>query len=63
MKERDETNAEFHKRVQDQLDSDSWAGRSTVGAEFPTRKKVLEIEQDYPDVIYRGGKRKYGDGY
>jgi hypothetical protein len=63
--ERYESDAEYHQRVQDQMDEDSWAGRSTVGAEFPTRAIVHDMEHEAQDAphIYRWNRRRYGDGH
>lgn len=58
-----ESDAEYHRRVQDQMDEDSWAGRSTVGAKFPERGIVHEPYDDAaPPHIYKW-KRGYGDGH
>lgn len=63
-KERPESDSEFHQRVQDQMDEDSWAGRSTVGASFPTRATIVEYPaMDEHQRIYRVGARKNGDGH
>lgn len=51
---RDETPAEFSRRVQDQMDQDSWQGVDTVGACYPTPAKIVEIDSnDSPRVIYK----------
>lgn len=68
MKHKDEhpeSNSEYHERVQDQMDSDSWAGRSTVSAEFPTRAVIHESEHELEDMphIYRWNRKRYGDGH
>lgn len=63
--EHHETDHEYHQRVQDQMDEDSWAGRSTVGAEFPTRAIVHEMEHEREDTphIYKWNRKRYGDGH
>lgn len=54
----EESNHEFHRRVQDQMDRDSWVGRDDVGCDFPDKGIVHEIgPADGQDHIYKiGGK-------
>lgn len=40
---RPETDAEFHRRVQDSITRDSWIGRDDTGARAPQRGIVHEI--------------------
>lgn len=62
--EREESEAEFHRRVQDQMDEDSWRGSSTVAARFPSKATVVEYpETDEHPKVYRSGSRRYGDGH
>lgn len=42
----EESASDFHRRVQDQIDEDSWIGRSTVAANFPERAIVHDIGLD-----------------
>lgn len=43
-KGRPETNPEFNQRVQSQMDRDSWQGCDSVGASYPERAEIHEIE-------------------
>ncbi|HXI51334.1 MAG TPA: hypothetical protein VNH84_07510 [Candidatus Saccharimonadales bacterium] len=54
---RDETAPEFHRRVQDAMDADSWQGVDRIGCDFPEPAEVVEIEPFSEHVIY---KRKDG---
>ena len=39
--ERDETAPEFSRRIQDNMDADSWQGVDRVGADFPEPAEVI----------------------
>lgn len=54
---RDETNVEFSRRVADLIDQDSWAGRDTVGACYPTPGKIIDLPDTDERLIVH---RKYG---
>jgi len=58
-----ESAPEFHRRLQDRLDKDSWMGISTVGAEFPQREVNITVEDEEAPPIYRNGRVRYGDGH
>lgn len=59
-----EGEAEYHRRVQDEMDEDSWAGRSTVSVDYPTRAIVHEPFHDIEDTphVWKW-RRRYGDGH
>lgn len=55
-----ETTPEYHRRVQDQMDMDSWVGRDDVACHFPEKAIVHEIEtpdMDDPPHVYKFPKR------
>ncbi len=41
---REESQTEFHDRVQNQITEDSWNGVDTVGQEFPTHGRVFDSD-------------------
>ena len=56
----EESREDYHRRVQDQMDEDSWIGRSTVSADFPERAIVHDItppDEQEPPHIYRVKRR------
>lgn len=56
--EHEETAPEFHQRVQKQMDRESWIGRDDIGAEFPERAIVHEMEpSDSREHVYNWGKK------
>lgn len=56
-KARPETAPEYSRRVQDQMDQDSWQGTDRVGNDFPDPAEIVEIPADDKMRIY---KRKDG---
>lgn len=54
---RQETSPEYHRRIQDAMDADSWVGRDSVGCDFPDPAKIVEIgPPDQPPIIFKHGK-------
>jgi hypothetical protein len=57
----EETTPEFHQRVQERMDTDSWIGRDTVACDFPERAIVHDItppEDREPPHVFNYGKRR-----
>jgi hypothetical protein len=54
---RPETVPEYSRRIQDNMDADSWQGVDRVGADFPEPAEVIEYPADETTRIY---KRKEG---
>lgn len=52
-KGRPETAPEYSRRIQDQLDNDSWQGRDTVGNIFPEPAEIVEYDPPAKNVIFR----------
>lgn len=54
---RPETAPEYSRRIQDQMDQDSWQGVDRVGNDFPEPAEIVEYPADDKMRIY---KRKDG---
>jgi len=50
---RTETDHEYRRRVQDEMDQDSWRGTDRVGNRFPEKAQIHDLPADDTIHIYR----------